>query len=51
MAERVPVEAAVQMPNLRYAHQLIEIKRTGSQAFSYIRRDSLSQFKKNWQKI
>ena len=51
MAERVPVEAAVQMPNMRYSHQLIEIKRTGSQGFSYIRRDSLSQFKKNWQKI
>ncbi|MFD2229435.1 hypothetical protein [Alkalimarinus sediminis] len=51
MADRVPVEAAFQMPELRYSHQLIEIKRTGSQNFSYIRRDSLSQFKKNWQKI
>ncbi len=51
MKDRVPVEAAFQMPNLRYAHQLIEIKRTGSQGFSYIRRDSLDQFKKNWQKI
>ncbi|UZE95425.1 hypothetical protein [Alkalimarinus alittae] len=51
MADRVPVEAAFQMPKLRYTHQLIEIKRTGSQNLSYIRRDSLSQFKKNWQKI
>ncbi len=49
--ERSPVEAPTQMPSMHYAHQLIEIKRTGSQGFSYIRRDSLDQFKKNWQKL
>ncbi|WP_250656682.1 hypothetical protein [Alkalimarinus coralli] len=51
MAARVPVEGAVQMPNIRYAHQLVEIKRTGTSGFSYIRRDVLDQFKKGWQKI
>ena len=49
--ERSPVEAPTQMATMHYAHQLIEIKRTGSQGFSYIRRDSLDQLKKNWQKL
>jgi len=49
--DRSPVEAPTQMPFMHYPHQLIEIKRTSSQGFSYIRRDSLDQFKKNWQKL
>jgi len=49
--DRSPVEAPTQMPAMHYAHQLIEIKRTSSQGFSYIRRGSLDQFKKNWQKL
>ncbi len=48
---RSPVEAPTSIVDLRNSYNLIEIKRTGSQNFSYIRKEALEQFKRNWQKI
>ncbi len=39
------------MPLSSYQYQLVELKHTGAKGFSYIRKESLEQFKKNWQKI